>query len=323
MFKWLGAALISSAVLVSAHASAHDIELILPFDATLGETPESIAIDKHENIYLSMSNTIRRITPQGQMSVYGTLPIPAFALGVKVGPDNCIYTASTSLDPSVQGAFLWRICQPGQIAEEYAELDHSGGPNDLAFDDKGNVYVTDPQLGKIYKIDSCRHVTTWASGPLLTGDPNNPALFFSPLGADGIAFDQNKKNLYVSNLDHGKIIKIPVNKNGSAGTQQVFVSSPLLVGADGIAFDTRGDLWVAVGSQDRLAHVTKHGVVSVIAEGGDLDGPASVAFGTKGSDKRTLYIAGLAFLRAFGFVPEVPHPALLSTQGNVPGLKLH
>lgn len=322
MIKWLGAALISSAMAVSSSASANTIDIILPFDATLGETPESIAIDKHENIYLTMSNTVRRITAQGEMSVHGTLPIGAFALGVKVGPDNCVYTASTSLDPSLQGAFVWRICQNGQIAEQYAELDHSGGPNDLAFDDNGNLFVTDPQLGKVYKIDSCGQVSTWASGTLLQGNPGNPALFFSPLGADGIAFDKNQQNLYVTNLDYGQIIKIPVKSNGTAGTPEVYVSSPLLVGADGIAFDTRGDLWVAVGTQDQIVHVSKHKVISVVAQGGVLAGPASLAFGTKGADKKTLYIAGLDFLRAFGFIAETPNPALLSTQGNVPGLKL-
>ena len=38
------------------------------------------------------------------------MSINAFALGVKVGPDGCVYNTSTSLDRQVVGAFVWRTC---------------------------------------------------------------------------------------------------------------------------------------------------------------------------------------------------------------------
>jgi len=323
MSKLLAAAL-SSVLLLTTHlVAADDLSVVSTFDGAAGESPESVTLDDNGNLYISLSNVVRRRSPDGQWSVYGTLPIQVFVLGIKVGPDGAVYAASTSLDPSIQGAFVWRFPGAGQVAQVYAELNHAGAPNDLAFDEDDNLFVTDPRLGVIYKITAGGgSPSVWLSDPSLLGNPDAPALIFSAQGVNGIAFDNKQKNLYVGNLDYGRILRIGINKNGSAQTPVVFAQSPLLVGADGIAFDKKENLYVAVNAQDRLALVDDNGVVSVIAEGGLLDAPASVAFGTKGSDKRTLYILAGAFSRVFGLVPGDPHPALLKTKRKVKGLPL-
>lgn len=133
--------------------------LLLPFDATQGEIPESVALDETGNVYFTLGNTIQLRTLEGTRSVWATLPISAFALGVKVGPDGCVYTASTSLSGS-PGAYVWRACGGGPI-EVYATLDQTGGPNDLAFDDEGNLYVTDAFLGQIWQITADGNAHVW------------------------------------------------------------------------------------------------------------------------------------------------------------------
>lgn len=302
-------------------ASALALEPVATFDPAAGELPESIAIDKRGNVYLSMSNTVRKLDRDGEITVFGTLPISAFALGVKIGPDGCVYTASTSLDPAVVGAFVWRICSAGQV-EEFAALDPNSGPNDLAFDLRGNVYVTDPFLGRIYQIDENGEAEVWLSHPLLEGDPEQPALIFRHFGANGIAFDKHERNLYVGNLDAGRIVRIALDCNREPASVDVFASDPLLVGADGLAFDTKGNLVVAVNAGERLVLVDPHGEVTVLAEGGLLDSPSSLAFGTFGNDKRTLYVTSSAVSRAFGLKPGTPIPALLSTPMPHKGLRL-
>lgn len=307
--------------LIGSTAAAQTPALVRSFDPAAGELPESIAIDTDGTKYLSMGSTVRKLDTSGNLTLFATLPIDAFALGVKIGPDGCIYNASTSLSPAVVGAFVWRTCEAGNT-EQFAALDPAGGPNDLAFDSAGDLYVTDPILGRIYKLDEDGYPTLWLEHPLLVGNPASPALQFSPQGVNGIAFDKKERNLYVGNLDYGRILRIGLSHCGEASGVHIFAESPLLRGADGIAFDNNQTLYVAVGAQDQLVKVSKHGAVSLVAQGGILNGPASVAFGTSHADRKTLYIADLDFLRAFGFIPEAPEPNLAKLQVQHKGLPL-
>jgi sugar lactone lactonase YvrE len=324
MKQLLRMTIVVAAVLVSlasAHAaSALGLEVVATFDPNAGELPESITIDDAGNLYFSMSNTVRKRTPDGQTSVFGTIAPNIFALGVKVGPDGCVYTASTSLNPSIDGAFVWKICSPSSVAI-FAALDQGGHPNDLAFDDDGNLYVTDPLLGVVWKVLPNGSASIWLSDPLLQANFADPVLVILPVGVDGIAFDKKKKNLYLSNLDFGRIVRVPVH-DGTAGQATVFASDPLLEGADGIAFDNAGNLFVAVNAHDRLTVLDHQGRVTVLAEGGVLDAPSSMVFGTVAHDQRTLYITSSAFNRAFGIQPGTPHPALLKAEVQHKGLAL-
>jgi len=314
MRRILCASVLSTLWLLLSPKPAGAIELVVAFDPAQGELPESLTVDHAGNLYLSLSSigTIRKLTPEGHVSTFGTLPISAFALGVKVGPDGCLYNVSTSLSASPPGAFVWRICSAG-VVEQFAALDPNGGPNDLAFDDDGNLYVTDPFLGQIWKITPEGHPSIWLQHPLLQGNPLAPVLLFHEIGVDGIAFDREKKHLYVGNLDYGHIVRIALCHNGRAGDVDLFVSDPLLQGADGLAFDKKGNLFVAVNAQDRLVSIDPTGAITVLDEGGLLDAPSSVAFGTAHDDEHTLYVTSSAFSRAFGFKPGTPHPALLRT----------
>lgn len=319
--KFATACLLAIGCLASAQAAAQTPALVRTFDPSLGELPESLAIAPDGTQYISMGGTVRRLDPDGTLSVFATLPIDAFALGVKLGPDGCVYNASTSLNPTVAGAFIWRTCAAGDT-EAYVALDPSGGPNDLAFDSEGNLYVTDPVLGRIYRVDVDGVAEVWLEDPLLLGNASDPALLFRAQGVNGIAFDRGERNLYVGNLDYGRILRIGLDGCGEPSALEVFAESPLLRGADGIAFDRRGTLYVAVGAQDQLVSVDSFGVVSVVAQGGLLNGPASVAFGTTTGDRRSLYVADLDFLRAFGFIAEPPEPNLVKLELTVRGLPI-
>lgn len=324
MSKMIGAALLSSAMfLISASAFGSPPTAVLSTVKTysLGESPESIAIDKAGNSFVSIGNTIRKRTPAGVESTFMTLPIAAFVLGVKVGPDGCVYNTSTSLDPAVVGAFIWKTCTAG-APTIFATLDPSGGPNDLAFDDRRNLFVTDPFLGKVYKITTAGAVSTWLQHPLLNGNTASPYLLFHAVGVDGLAFDEDKENLYLGNLDYGRLIRVPVRYNGSAGTPVVVASDPKLAGIDGFAFDHDGTIFAAINGQDHFVSISSSGVITDLYAGLPLDGPSSVAFGTTPGTQKTLYIISGAFLRTFGLQSGTPHPAMLSTPTEERGLCL-
>lgn len=316
-----GILLCLSCTLVAGVAHAQEPVLVRTFNPAAGELPESIAFDKDGNLFLSMGNTIRRLTPEGDLEVWSTLPIAAFALGVKVGPDGCVYNVSTSLNPSVVGAFVWRTCEQGVI-EQYAALEGAGGPNDLAFDDHGNLFVTDAIGGKIFLVDPSGVAMVWLDDPLLKGNPSAPTLLVSPFGADGIAFAKNKKTLYVGNLDYGRILEIRIKHEDQFDSISVLAEDPALVGADALAVAEDKTIYVAVGAQDQLVSVDKHGSVDVVSTSSLLNGPAGLAFGVDSGDQSTLYIADLDFLKAFGLVPGTPEPNLLTLCTSSPGLPI-
>lgn len=296
---------------------------VMSFDPTLGQLPESIAADAAGNLYVSMANTVARVTPARDLVPLAALPVPegVFTTGVKFGPDGMLYAASAAFDPSLAGSFVWRVDPATGDADPVVVLDPNGFPNDLAFDDDESFYVTDPFLGVVWKVDASGVATQWLSDPALLGNPAAPALG-APFGVDGIAFDRHKRNLYFTNLDYGLILKARVLPDGSAGTLEVFASDPRLVGADGIAFDRSGKLYVAVNAQDRIATVNKHGHVSVVAEGGLLDSPSAFAFGARHCDQHTLYITNFAIARANGLKPGVPAPGIVSLRVAPGGLPL-
>lgn len=284
-----------------------------------GEIPESVTSDTEGNLYISVGSAIRRRTPAGVISEFASLPASIFALGVKVGRDGCVYTASTSLDPAVDGAFVWRACEPGP-AEQLAALDPAGGPNDLAFDEDDNLFVSDPVLGRVWKVDPAGDVSVFVEDPLLTGDPDAPALLFRPLGVNGIAFDASERFLYLANTDRGSILR--VRTAGQPPSVAVFAQDARLRGADGIAFNRAGTLLVNVNATDRVASVDRAGRVRVLAQGGLLDAPSSAVFGATQADRRQVYVTASAFSRTLGLQPGTPRPALLVADVQTPGLPL-
>jgi sugar lactone lactonase YvrE len=136
-----------------------------------------------------------------------------------------------------------------------------------------------------------------------------------PYGANGIAFSPNR--LIISNTELGLLVAIPIEPTGEAGEPSVVTSSPLLLGADGIALDTRGNVYCAVNGQNTLVAVRADGSIEVLATADDgLDQPSSLAFGAATRDHQTLFVANFAVAAA------APTPSVLKLTVGVPGQPL-
>src|SRR5439155_1509356 len=119
-----------------------------------------------------------------------------------------------------------------------------------------------------------------------------------PFGANGVAFDRTQSFLYVANTADDRILRIAVNKDGSAGAISIFADGATLGpgaldGADGIQFDVKGNLYVCANQANEIQVLSPSG--ALIARYGHnagddpLDFPASPIFHERG-----LYIANLA-----------------------------
>ena len=314
-------ALLVSLVLIIGLTPAYAQELskITSFDASASQAPEGLTIDSDGNIYVGLAFTgeIQKISPDGSVRSFAQLPSPGdgFMTGLVFDSTGALFVAFASFD---ENHGIWRVSPDGSSTRNFAPLQVDGKPdglpNGLDFHSDGNLYASDTLGGRIWKIDQSGTVTVWAEDALMMGaGPHDPPL--PPrLGANGITFDSEERNLYVANTDHGRIIKIPFSQDGSAGVATTFAEDlALLGGADGIAFDREGNLYVALLTQDRVVVVSRDGIITTVVEGPPLQNPAVVRFGVDDTED-SLYITNFAMLRFVGLVSGDPEPSLLVYQ---------
>jgi sugar lactone lactonase YvrE len=195
------------------------------------------------------------------------------------------------------------------------------GPNALARDAQGRLYVSESGSGSIRRIDNptaaSPTLTPWVQNAVLTPPPGG-------FGANGLAFDAAKQNLYVAVTSSDSVYRIPVNTDGTAGTPALVASGATLGqtgaldGADGIAFDTAGNLYVCANAAGGTGEVQ---VLSGVAPGGTpalttrFQPQGGTAFASAASISfrgNQAYIANLAIGSANGklSVLTTPQPGL-------------
>jgi sugar lactone lactonase YvrE len=173
----------------------------------------------------------------------------------------------------------------------FAALPAGAGPNALAFDTAGNVYISDSFGSTIWRTPPTGGApSSWVSDPLL-GTSGVP-----PFGANGMAFNQSATSLFVANTGNDTIVRVPVNADGSAGTPEVFINS--INGADGLVIDASDNLWVAANQADEIVVVDPTG--RAIAKLGDFDG-----IDRRGAPVGLLFPASLVFSGGFVYVTNL------------------
>jgi sugar lactone lactonase YvrE len=292
-----------AAVVAYTSAESSVVETVTTFDPDALELPEGLAVDRQGDLYVGLvKGEIKKVTPEGQVSSFVTLPDPApgFLVGLAFDRQEVLYAPLASFNPETHG--VWEIKEDG-TAQRFAALDPQGLPNAIVVDQSGNLLVSD---------------SVWAEDDLLRGaEEGLPDSL--PIGVNGMAFGKDQL-LYVVNDDFGRLMRIPVNPDGSAGSVEVVLEDEGLEGADGIAFDRKDNIYVAVNQQDKLVRITPDEEIETLATAG-LDYPASVAFGV-GEESKVLYVTNLAVLRTQGLVEGTPNPSLVRLDVDVAGRPL-
>jgi sugar lactone lactonase YvrE len=301
------------ALATPAAAAQVPITTVVSYDPAASEFTEGLAIDHLGTIFSGMAYTteIRRVSRDGVQTTLAVLDPSgqSLLLGLALDKSGNVYAALPSNDPALNG--VWRITPRGAVSR-YAATDPAGAPNGLAFDDRGNLYVSDSILGVIWRIpQGGGEVRPWAADPLLAPDPVNGSGF----GANGIALSDQA--IYVANTDRALVARFPLLSDGRAGRGRVFSHGDELTDADGIAFDLAGNLYVACSlDSNRLVRVSTDGNArSVLATSQDgLDYSASLAFGTGLGERKSLFISNVG--TNFG------RPSVMKANVGVPGRPL-
>jgi len=183
-------------------------------------------------------------------------------------------------------------------------------PNGLAFDKQGTLYVTD-SVGAIWRVPWGGSASVLQRDDALTGN-GSLGVF---IGANGIAVRHGV--LIITNTERRTILSVP--KTG--GDPSVVADLPEGAIPDGLALDVFGNAFVAMNTENAIARVTPTGGFSIVASGDPLDFPSSVAFGTAGGERSTLFGVNFSISEALGFPPG-EGPGVFELNAGVPGAPL-
>jgi hypothetical protein len=277
---------------VAGAVSVADEHFVSHLDMAAGQRPENITLEPGggADVSFAYSRQVARISPSGRVHILATLPEPPagastpalsspFLGGIVRAHDGTLYFLYATGSSDLTG--LWRL-RPGDTPKRIAALPADGLPNGLALDEKnGLLYAADSVLGTVWRMPATGGTPTkWATAPELA------AAGF--LGANGIKIHNGAA--WVSNLDKGTVLRIPITRNGAAGPVEVRATG--LVNIDDFAFTGAGNtLLAAINADNDVALVRPSGSHTVVLTGADgLENPTSLAI--RGN---TAYIASGAY----------------------------
>ena len=163
---------------------------------------------------------------------------------------------------------------PG-IAQTFAI--ETEGANGIAFDKNGHLFVTGGRNGRIYRTGPeggrAEVVAQIALHTRVLPDGKTE----QAVTANGATFDSQGTTLYIADSARGAIWKLAVD--GKAGQPTLMTQSVLLEGADGPAFDSQGNLWVAANERNAVVLVQPDGRMFDVQKNdskGPLEFPTSV-----------------------------------------------
>lgn len=210
-----------------------------------GSYPEGIAYSKATNLYYVSSarlGTVGSVTPDGKYSELLSDKTLKSTYGLKVHPDGkrlfvCAGDANYSIysTPATKKKEARLISIDLKSGRKLADIDLSGlipgehFPNDLTFDDRGNIYVTDSYASAVYKVDASGKASVFAKGKLLES---------AGMGPNGIVCHPTGY-LIVANNGKGCLVKIPLSNPSQAVKVNIDRFFP---GADGMLLNDNNTL---------------------------------------------------------------------------------
>jgi len=269
-----------------ATAPLSDPREVAHFDVATLQQPENITLEPDGTADMTFNRSLQvgRVTTSGEMTVLATLPTPATGTAVASG---IVRTSDGTLYVNYNAGTLsgvYRIPAGGGTPVEIVALPDALFLNGSTLDARNNtVYATDSTNGTVWKVWlKTGKAVLWAQGTDLEAGTA------SGKGANGIKLHDGA--VWVSNTTKGTLLRISVNRDGTAGTLTTQATG--VTGIDDFAFTGHGDqVLVAQNGLSTASLVEADGTSEVVLTAADgLQNPISVAIRGK-----TAYVVSGAY----------------------------
>jgi sugar lactone lactonase YvrE len=260
---------------------------------------EGLTNDGEGNLYVPQRGgaagcSIVRLDSEGGAGQAGVVVArvnpPCNPAGLAVGPDGRLYITGFGAAGDEIGVVAPSDANPASPPVATGFATGTPGANGIAFDEDGNLYVSDggTAQGRVFRVGPAGgaatvlfRVPTMANqfgvgrqNQALQPPPAPPST--QGIVANGLAFGRHGE-LFVADTARGAVWRVDLGKHGEvrtptgcdttfpAGTlcfDALFVQHPALDGADGIAVDRAGSIWVAANERNAMVVVDRKGRVT-------------------------------------------------------------
>ena len=285
------------------------------------------ASDKTGNIYIADydGNQVFKVTPDGTLTLVAGNGFSGFSgdggpavnaslkspKGVAVASDGAIYIGDTGNDRirkvATDGTITTFAGNGSEVFSGDGGLATNAslfGPNGMAFDAAGNLFIADTRHSRIRKISLGGVITTVAGNGQETYNGEGSALSFALNDPVSVAFDASG-NLYIADTLNCRIREVTNGiistfaGLGQPGYLDGPASSAVFSFPKGMAFDSHGSLFIADPGNNLIRKIASN-VVSTVAGNGALafagDGGNALASSLAGPSSVALDAAGDLFI---------------------------
>ncbi len=297
--------------------------------------PEGIAANpSNGDIYVSTfnfggNNRVLRINKAGRL--IGTIDLGAeVLLGLAFNTaDNKVYIANAGVLAGFGPSRIQRVDAGfSGLAEDVAIIPDIGAPADridaapdgstriiqfgdsvpvpnaMVFNRSGDLIISDSFQGAVFKIEAVGVCPPPCTVITIAQDPLLATANFPPFGANGVALGGDESVIYVANTGDDRVLTV----DASSSVVGIFAES--INGADGLAVDGAGHLWVAANQADEVVALDSDG--QVVARLG-----AFLGIRPDGAPKGLLFPASIAIVGKKMFVTNLAL-TLRGPRGNSP-----